>query len=202
MKNGSSQKVISEACYSGGSLGSQFREVDRLCPGNQLASTANNSGLHCTGYPGCDHGTHVAGIAVGDGADFGGVASGGNLIAIQVFSGINDVLGFDPCGNNTFRCVRTFYSDIVKGLERVYALRNTYNIAAVNLSLGGGSFVGPCPSELPAMTSIINLLKAADIATVVASGNNGFGFSISFLHVFPMLLQLAPQRIRTIVLLP
>ena len=185
LKIGASRKVVSEACYSGGGFNpSIFSEVDRLCPSNFEVTTASGSGVHCTGYSGCDHGTHVAGIAAGNGTTFGGVAAGADIIAIQVFTGLNDVLGFDVC-DGPFSCVRTFYSDLIKGLERVYALRNTYNIAAVNMSLGGGLFSSACPNELPGLTSIINLLKQANIATVVASGNNGYNFNINFPACIP-----------------
>lgn len=185
LKTGSSQKVVSEACYSGGGYNpSIYREVDRLCPGNFEVTTASGSGVHCTRYSGCDHGTHVAGIATGDGTNFSGVAMAGNIIAIQVFTGLNDVLGFNPCGG-PYSCITAFSSDIIKGLERVYALRNTYKIAAVNMSLGYGRFSSTCAGENQAMTSIINLLKQAGIATVVSSGNDGFTSSMGFPACIP-----------------
>ena len=185
LKTGNTQKVISEACYSGGGYNpSIFREVDRLCPGNFEVTTATGSGVHCSRYSGCDHGTHVAGIAAGDGANFGGVARAGNIIAIQVFTGLNDVLGFNPCGG-PFSCITAYSSDIIKALERVYALRNTHKIAAVNMSLGFGQFSTECPSVNRTMSSIINLLKQAGIATVVSSGNSGYSSSIGFPACLP-----------------
>ena len=101
-------KVISEACYSTtyGPL-----SATPLCTDG---STLPGAGSSCTGYNGCFHGTHVAGIAAGDGVDFSGVAKDASLIAIQVFSGFNNS-GF--CGTST--CIAAFTSDIIQGLERV-----------------------------------------------------------------------------------
>ena len=63
--------------------------------------------------------------------------------------------------------------DIDKGLERVFALRNTYNIAAVNMSLGGGLYNTSCDSLNSSTTTLINNLRNAGIATVIAAGNDG-----------------------------
>jgi len=74
-------KVVSEACYSTTLLG----QSTALCSDG---STAPGAGLNCSpAYEGCDHGTHVAGIAAGSGPTFSGVAKDATLIAIQVFSG-------------------------------------------------------------------------------------------------------------------
>src|SRR5207245_1078652 len=64
-----------------------------------------------------------------------------------------------------------YTSDLIAGLERVYSVRTTRNIASVNLSLGGGSFTASCDSEPE--KAIIDTLRAAGIATVVAAGNDG-----------------------------
>ena len=66
------------------------------------------------------------------------------------------------------------------GLNRVYALRNTYNIASANMSLGGGIFSSSCDNENSLITEIISKLKSARIATTVSSGNNGYSANISF----------------------
>jgi hypothetical protein len=77
-------------------------------------------------------------------------------------------------------CLLSKSSDVISALSRVYELRSTYDIAAVNLSLAGDGFPNYCDSESQAMTDAINLLRAANIATVIASGNDSFSDAISF----------------------
>src|SRR5262249_621806 len=65
-------------------------------------------------------------------------------------------------------------------LEHVYSLRNSYAISSVNMSLGGGTFTSSCDNTVPGLTTIINSLRGADIATVIAAGNDGVTNAISF----------------------
>lgn len=158
-------KVVSEACYSTAAGGSTS-----LCPGGVPTSTATDAGLPCGISDDCSHGTHVAGIAAGKGSNFSGVAKDSNIVAIQVFSRFDSATRCD--GNPP--CALAFTSDIIKGLERVYELRNTYPIAAANLSLGGGQYSADCDSAEAATKSAIDLLRSAGIATTVASGNEAY----------------------------
>jgi subtilisin family serine protease len=70
-------------------------------------------------------------------------------------------------------------SDVVKGLERVQALAASHKIAAVNMSLGGGKFLSHCDSTQPSAKAAIDNLRSLGIATIIASGNEGFTDSIS-----------------------
>lgn len=168
-------KVVSEACYS-----TTAGTSTSLCPGGAASSTASNSGLNCAaGITGCEHGTHVAGIVAGNngaGPEFG-VARGANIIAVQVFSRFDDL---NACDSPT-PCVLSYVSDQIAGLERIYALRNDFNIAAVNMSLGGGQFdnQATCDSANPATKAAIDNLRSVNVATVIAAGNNTFRNSIS-----------------------
>ena len=166
-------KVVSEACYS---TNSSSQSLSSLCPGGVAASTASGAGLPC-GAPGtsCDHGTHVAGIVAGRGQNFSGVAKDATLIAVQTFTQVNTS---QICGPGRNTCILAYDSDLVRGLERVYELRNTYKIAAVNMSLGGGRYAANCDSNAGAMKLAIDLLRSANIATIAASGNNGYTDSI------------------------
>jgi subtilisin family serine protease len=154
-------KVVSEACFSAGD-----------CPGGASNSTATGSGVPCTyASDDCEHGTHVAGIAAGRGTSFSGVAPGANLIAINVFS------RFDSgCGSRPAPCARSFVSDQIKGLERVFALRSSLRIAAANMSLGGGLNSGNCDGD--SRKPAIDNLRSAGIATVISSGNEGSNTSV------------------------
>lgn len=173
LKDGIVEKVISEACYS-----TTYAPVNSIsvCPNGVSSSTATDSGLPCPASTyGCNHGTHVAGIAAGNGTDFNGVAKDANLIAIQVFSEFTNPI----CANYGMPspCVLSYTSDQIAGLERVYELRSTYNIASLNMSLGGGQYTDFCDND-PTKLSIDNL-KSAGIATIVASGNEGFDDAVS-----------------------
>jgi subtilisin family serine protease len=161
-------KVVSEACYSSTVAG----QSTSVCPGGVGASTAVGSGVNCpTNVYGCDHGTHVASIAVGNASNIKGVARGANLIAIQVFSRFNSPAS---CGSLPTPCALTYFSDLTKGLERVHALRTTFKIASANMSLGGGAYSSACDSVMPATAAIIKKLRSAKIASVISSGNNGY----------------------------
>ncbi|WP_198145929.1 S8 family peptidase, partial [Desulfonatronovibrio magnus] len=168
-----SGKVVSEACYSS-NVPSQ--NATTLCPGGATSTTANNSGLDCdsSSIAGCGHGTHVAGIAAGKGQNFTGTAKDANIISIQVFSKFTDDAQNTPCAdsNNSSPCARTYVSDQINGLERVYALRNSFNIASANMSLGGGRYYSACDSD--SRKEAVDSLKNSGIATIVASGNDGF----------------------------
>ncbi|NCA69873.1 MAG: hypothetical protein EOM91_07155, partial [Sphingobacteriia bacterium] len=159
-------KVVSEACYSSTVASSN---TTSLCPGGASQSTATDSALDCDlAIASCGHGTHIAGIAAGSGSSFSGVAKDAKIIAMQVYSQANSLV---DCYPRSTPCLVTFVSDQIKALERVYALRSSFNIAAANLSLGTGSYSGYCDTD--ARKPIIDQLRGAGIATVVASGNSG-----------------------------
>ncbi|HUG63337.1 MAG TPA: S8 family serine peptidase, partial [Methylomirabilota bacterium] len=168
------RKVISEACYGTNDKGIGSTS---LCPRKRRASTAAGSGKDCPkSISGCGHGTHVAGIAAGRNRSFNrgepktGIARNSAIVAIKVFSKFDNV---SLCGFNN-PCILAFQGDIIKGLERVYKLRNGVSgrkIDAVNLSLGGGSSSVYCNSDPRA--PIIQKLRDAGIAAVISSGNAG-----------------------------
>ena len=101
------------------------------------------------------------------GQAFSGVAKNAQIMAVQVFSEI-----IDPsfCGGAS-SCMGGYTSDVIAGLERVYAVALAgRNIVSVNMSLGEGAFSTFCDAE-PYKPAIDNL-RAIGIASVVASGNS------------------------------
>src|SRR5207302_10903697 len=100
------------------------------------------------------------------GVAFSGVAKGAQLMAVQVFSEIDSILS---CGGAA-PCLGAYTSDIISGLERVYAVAPQYHIASVNMSLGGSILSAPCDNQ-PYKPAIDNL-RSIGIATAVAAGNN------------------------------
>lgn len=152
-------RVIEEACFS----------VDGDCPNGEAEMFGAGAAAPCP-LAGCDHGTHVAGIAVGD-APSGplvGVAPHADLIAIDVFSEIDGEPG-------------AYTSDILAAMQHVLALSAFHDIAAVNLSLGGELFTSSqtCSQASPSQLNAVAQLRNAGIATVAASGNDGFTNAIS-----------------------
>jgi hypothetical protein len=100
------------------------------------------------------HGTNVAGIVLG-------VAPGAKIIALDVFRSDN----------------LAYSSDILAALNWVIQNQATYNIVAVNMSLGGGGATAPCSSDV--FASGVANVRAAGIVPVISSGNNGFTNAIS-----------------------
>jgi len=171
-------RLVAQQCFSGSSGASTS-----LCPDgtNQDNSADIEPGgtllAGCMGIPGnCDHGTHVAGIAGGalasdpTNAPANGVAPGVNLIAVQVFSRF----GNPECTNagTTAPCILTSQADQISALNWVAGQAGTFNIDAVNMSLGGGMNTTACDGD--ARKPAIDALLAGGIATVISSGNNGF----------------------------
>ncbi len=172
--------VVAEACYS---TTDPTYSSTTICPGGLTASTLLDSAMPygsgvCPAGE-CDHGTHVAGIAGGREAVSGspgpGVAPEVNIIAVQVFSRFDS--DNDCGGPGTAPCVMSYDSDLMKGLERIFALKDTYTIASVNMSIAGGKYSSYCDGD--SRKPIIDNLRAAGIATIIATGNDGYCGSIS-----------------------
>lgn len=185
-------KVVSEACFSSNASAAGFT-VSSLCPAGVTSSTAPGSAAPCVlldpaanAAGSCHHGTHIADIIAGrdtvnPGNPFDGVARKANLISVQVFSRIVD----DSDPNTPAVCNRTGYpynecilasdSDILAGLDFAYGLRTQYEIAAVNMSFGNESWSSQsaCDAAYPDYKARIDLFRAAEIAVVSSSGNQG-----------------------------
>ncbi|MEN8223160.1 MAG: S8 family serine peptidase, partial [Acidobacteriota bacterium] len=153
-------KDIVEACYS----------AERDCPNGASSMVGPGSAEHYYDYQylgGYDHGTHVSGIAAGNnGKGKAGISKDSDIIAVQVFS-------YFPAEDD----ILSWSSDQLKGLEYVYSLRNTYRIASVNISIGGGEYSSFCNGG--SYDTAIRNLKNVGIATVIASGNEHFCNGVS-----------------------
>lgn len=181
-------KIIEEACY-GTNSGVSFVSA---CPGGQseVIGVGAAEPADCNG---CYHGTHVAGIAAGNGGDVSGfigepgpipvegAAPGASIIAVNVFS-LNTVVNRPGA----------FDSDVLAGLEYVYRLAtdgpdgipnngDEIAIASANMSLGGGRSMEVCDGESdPGYVAIAAQLASRNIATVAATGNDGYKDSLGF----------------------
>jgi hypothetical protein len=159
-------RIREEACFSTTVAGTSTS----LCPNGSNSQTGTGSAAGCnpaTVGSGCLHGTGVAGVVIGKDngtIGFNGVAKDAKGTLINVFS------------NHGGGQVLAWSSDYIAALEYVYTRRTAYAIAAVNMSLGGGKFSSPetCDAANAATKTAIDQLASAGIATIVASGNDGF----------------------------
>ena len=155
-------RIVAEACFSTTS----GNRSTSLCPNGAAVQIGPGSGDDCVpNANGCDHGTHVAGIAAGR----NGIAPQANIIAVQVFSRFNQAA---DCSNGFAPCVRAYGSDIIEALEWVRQISAQQNVAAVNLSLGSGEFSGTCTTSL--YTEAVSDLRQAGVSVVISAGNSGF----------------------------
>ncbi len=165
-------KVIDEACFSSTIAGTS----QSACPNGASQQLGRGAAAPCS-LAECIHGTHVAGIATGNGATagvpFSGVAKGARIVAVQVFSIVTDPTS---CGGAA-PCAGAFDSDIIAGLEHVYAVAGSLYVVSANMSLGGATFSAPCDTE-PEKPAIDNL-RSIGVATVVAAGNNYSGSKLT-----------------------
>lgn len=165
--------VVQEACFS--TRRSPDGPLESLCPGGYETSLVKGAASKCPpSVPGCEHGTHVAGIVAGHQMSFAqkqfeGISPGAKIIAVQVFTLFKDRT---RCGGRA-SCVLSYTSDQLRALEWIYKQRDKYQIAAVNMSLGGGYFDSYCDGG-SALTEVIERLRSKGIATVIAAGNEGF----------------------------
>lgn len=95
------------------------------------------------------HGTNVAGIVAG-------VAPGTRIAALDVFDGSG-----------------AWSSDIINAINWCISNKATHNIAAINMSLGGGAYTAAVAPVDAWSTSITNAISAG-ILVVAASGNDAY----------------------------
>ena len=166
-------RIVAEACFSNAP-----GDKVSLCPNGTVTQTGSGAsevdGLAVClegGVQICDHGTHVAGIAAGNGASYDGVAPNANIVSIQVFSRVEDDVSCG--GTGSAPCLLSYTSDQLSALNYIYTtLSGSYSVASANMSLGGGDYVATCDSS--ALKPAIDNLISIDIATVIATGNNGY----------------------------
>jgi subtilisin len=176
-------RVAAEACFSTTVAG----QSNSVCPngqstnGNTPGQSGPGSGVNCAlTNSGCEHGTHVAGIAVGrnytGGPGYDGVGRGAKLIALQVFSQFPAQAN---CGTNPAPCIRSYNTDVLAALQYI---ASTYvpamPVAAANMSLGGGpKQTTPCDTDT--RKPAVDTLRSLGVATVASAGNAGFNDGIT-----------------------
>lgn len=167
-------KVVGEACFSSVN---KKQKLASSCPkGRPRVIKAGAATVKCKSQDfACAHGTLLAGLAAGQSLPSSGVgvAPSANVIAVKVDSLITNK---KVCGSAK-PCSVFFDSDLLRGLEYVYKQRNAFNIAAVNVSIGGNASVKACKKS--PLKKTVSKLSKANIAVIAASGNNGFTNKLS-----------------------
>jgi len=175
-------KTIWEGCFV-----TPRSNVVSPCPGGVSMSTTSapvaGSAAPClVAVLLCDHGTHVAGIAVGgtgtSGNPVSGIAPSANLVAVNVF-------GFSTISSGD-RLVVTD-GDLIRAMEWLLHGRTPVveggggsfpDLVAVNLSLGDRTLnIGECPDD--PLRPVIDRLAAVGVSTVAAAGNDSFSRGVS-----------------------
>lgn len=169
-------KLVWQACFSTHSP-DEDEQVYSLCPGRATEAYGPGSASSCPDadlVPVCNHGTHVAGIAIGSdpSARVYGVAPQADLVAVQVFFRYYNLKD----GEWT---TGTLTADQLKALDYVTLLAagEPDRIAAVNMSLSGvESFSGFCDdlAEIKPLRAAIDGLRNLNVLTVIAAGNENF----------------------------
>lgn len=173
------RRVTAEACFA---HHTQAGSTVGDCAGGQTTATGTGTAAPCAGS-GCDHGTHVAGIAAGSDPAGGtavgnGVAPRASIMGVQVFHDVNKDCNNDGKTEVGELCPEWDEADVLAALNWVYQQRNNHKIAAVNLSIQWWLTSTACDSD--ALKAPIDQLKAAGIATVIAAGNMGKRDQVTF----------------------
>lgn len=159
-------RVANGACFARGADG-QTGAGD--CPNLQSADVGIGAGSPCTFGPSCGHGTHVAGIVASGDEIHRGVAPNVDIVPIQVFSDF----GGTPL---------SWKSDQLAGLDWLIGeIEDGANIAAVNMSLGGGRYTSQsqCDAANPARDQAFRRLAELGVAVIASAGNNGWTDALS-----------------------
>ncbi|MBS3162858.1 S8 family serine peptidase [Candidatus Woesearchaeota archaeon] len=103
------------------------------------------------------HGTHVAGIAAGNGTTILGVAPEANIIAVKVSNSAGTVA----------------FADILSAVNWCVDNATIYNISVITISIGGGIYQEECDSTYPALSSEIETAWNSNISVTISTGNSG-----------------------------
>lgn len=162
-----SDRVLEELCFS-----SNTDWANSICPSGEDSEIGPGAAANCQ-VDWCDHGTHVAGIAAGNGYGGSGVAPGAGVIAINVFMELKECAGEE-------HCIRSSVYDRIAAMNWVLENHEAYKIAAINMSIGGGQYFdqASCDADNGPEKAAIDALMAANVAVLIASGNEEFSDSL------------------------
>jgi subtilisin len=185
-------KVVFEACFS---TRNPDRKITPLCrKGRTVGKGINSATVRCGFLDfACVHGTFVAGLAAGNSLTPDYVGSGAapqaSILAVKVVSLIKNRAVCAPAT----QCQVFFDSDMLRGLNLIYSLRRKLNISSVNLSFGANVTSRYCKTT--PIRRMVAKLRAANIATIAASGNDGSGNSLTSPGCIPGVISVGATNI-------
>lgn len=157
-------------------------------PTNRAAenTTFNSSGTTQADWASVmDHGTHVAGLATGSSNTLasipdsapGGIAPDADIISIRVFGWDAGWYWDTEYDYWFFSTGGAYYFDILAAVDWVTETSDTYNTAALNLSLGGGDYGFACDGDI---SNNFTAARNAGVAPMVATGNDYFSNAVAW----------------------
>lgn len=158
-------KSVGDACFAN-TFGTT---TIAQCPSGSTPQIGAGAASYCPAdSTRCDHGTHVASLAVGNDGTAFGVARGAKIVPIDVFSLVTDAA---ECSPDPAPCVLTDSLAVLNALDYVNEKALQLKIAAVNLSIGGSTRDGYCDDD--PRRSVIEMLRLKGVAVAVAASNGG-----------------------------
>ena len=109
------------------------------------------------------HGTHVAGLIAGNGTDSTGAKYSRTFLGIAPHANLVNLRVLDETGEGSD-------STVIAAIETAIALKNTYNIKVINLSLGRPIYES---YTLDPLCQAVEQAWKAGVTVVVAAGNDG-----------------------------
>ena len=164
-----SGKMVAEACFSN-IVNALSGHSSSLCPNGQSTQIGAGASTPCLDLRECQHGSIVAGIAIGRKTltNHAGIAPNARAISINIFHTTTDP---DICGINVAKCLITSNFAYLKALDHIMTLHRTIPVLAVNMSLGS-------PTTRPddcddSDTETFHNLILRGVAIIISAGNEG-----------------------------
>jgi subtilisin family serine protease len=139
-------KSVAEGCFSDVNKEAGIKSYS-LCPNGSNSQTGIGSSKPCEGLPGCNHGSHVSGIAAGRSTsrNHAGIAPDAKIVAVNVFHIVENKEKCTPKNNGKFKdftppatskCIFTSNFAYLKAIDFMIDQNKITPLAAVNMSLG------------------------------------------------------------------